>query len=1289
MDKIAERAGVAKLVLLEYGMTKQDAQTKAFDLHEIPENEMKKSFLVFKELRDNLGNVINKADNRLDLLKNVENFTRGEGINVSEEDEDMPQVNIISAINQSRSSSKESKQAYALLTKCCNILEKRFTKGQVINLWEADFLSRTGRMLIGSGENFGVLYKAITNKQKIPETPSNVKQDLQDVYNTMASIENLAQNEPYVKLRKLFCSLFGQGAINDFDNVILTENRLKSKMTSFDLSTKEGLCEYVNLIIKLKDKTVAENLKDYSASMVRNIKDISNGFLNELQGKAEGYLPVVKTNQKDIFTAYDILKIYLPTLEVKDANGKYLQSNKIAKGVKEAESVLKNTIKEAVGDDTLILEAAGVGQLFNPLRYQGEEQAKLEEVLKCCAKMQRGFSDIQNKLIEASRVVSGMVNFKKNITEAKYGGPSWFIDAMKKTSVNNLEIDPEYKIIIRNSIESAVSYMYSLKSEIVRLKSLPIELISPKDSEFKAVEKRLSEAEKVYENIKKRAFVFLEKDFAKEVEDALALEEISVKNFHRMNNIDSNGKTVEALVNDWLIGFIKGLSSKNGQANIDFVAHLNKKFKSDANDNYKTTFLRLSEICGVFNKMDEQTQNLYYPANIQRLDAYKAINAITSQLNAKNSLEQTESLLEIFSGYSKWDEFYEKKIKEKCEERKEFEINRVKIWQTVLKDALLELEGDYIPELIKVNKIANVMQSALLMDSILKASGKREVKKIEDVFSIVHRLFDKSQKQEWLERMMAQLGGDREDAERSIRVMTQAEDAALELFMPVYIKENFNAIIEKTDTKFNSVSWDTGKEKGKNYKIKYFNYGGVMNFDENVIAKEFKDLKETFDILEGAKRAVREERKWQYYFAEAAKRCFDKESCLATLEMITSPTFKYFYRGSDFYTLSDIKGIVANNVLPPERIKRLLENCSRVESGAKDILQWAKEKLQNELGKKFLVYSDEEKAGASGYSAEDLKEFFEEALTDWESGNKDKVYADIDKAISENKFPLFKYYNGKEEFSLKDVRGALRDEKLDVKSVLSACRWAGLLAQYNSKIGASEELLMKASNAEIEKTKKLCEEKVEKAPRLLDGTKELSFQLYQGLIKVFSPESGLLMAQGLEVKNLDTVLTHISNAKNVLNEQEYISFFNGLLKQISQKANDLVQTVQYEPFKSEGGVGQINSIQLLNKDNENYKAGDKPNPISTNTLISLQNGITKTVSIGYEDLASIVHTKKEKTATEYYLSRDLTSEIGEGATDIEKWNSSYSKGAEARGFIKKIEEGINASNYNMDAILGI
>lgn len=1290
MDKVTERAKVARLVLLEYGLTKQDATDKTFDLHEISDDDMKRCLLVFKELRDKLGNVINNADNRLDLLKNVENFTRGSGINVSEEDEDEVQVNIVSAINQSRSSSKEAKQVYTLLSKCCDILEKRFAENQAINLWEADFLSRTGKMLIGHGDNFGILYKAIMNKRLVPENQANIIQSLESVYNTMADISNLAQNEPYVKLRSLVGTLFGQGAINDFDSVIATEDKMKSKITKFDLSTKKGLSGYINLIIKIKDKTLAENLKDYSVSMVQNIKDISYGFLNEFQGKDGGYLAVKKESRENIFRAYNILKTYLPSLEIKDANGKYLKSTKILQDVNTAESILKNTIKEAAEDKTLVLEAAGVGQLFNPLRYQGEEQAKLDEVLNCCAKMQRGFSDIQNKLLEASRVVTGLVDFKRSVTEAKYGGPSWFAEAMRKVSANNLETDPKYRILTKNSLENAVNYMYALKSEIVRLKSLPTELIFQKDPEIEMVNQRIAETEKVYEDIKKSVRVFLEKDLTQELKDALKDEEISATNFHRLNNIDSQGKTVGALVNDWLVSFIKGLSQnhKGGKIDISFVAHLNKKFKSNVSDNYKTTFLRLSEICGMFDKMDEQSRSLYYPENVQKLDGYKALDAIIKQLNA-NSLEQTESLLEIFSGYSKWDNFYANKIKEKCEERKAFEIERAKVWQSILKDAFVELEGDYVPSLIQANKIANVMQSALLMDSVLKASGKREIKKINDVYSIVHRLFDKTQKQEWLERMIAQLGGDREDAERSINVLTQAEDAALELFLPVYIRENYNAIIEKTDGKFNSASWDAEKEKGKNYKVPYFKYGGVMNFDESIIADKFKELKKTFDILEGAKRAVREEKKQQYIFTQASKLYLDKNACLAELEKITDPTFRCNYKKDKFLSLQDIKGIIINDTLPPERIKKLLEYCSQIKTGASDLLQWAETKLQKEMKEKFFTYSEEDKAGAKGYSAEDLKKFFETTLVDWENGDKGKVYSDIDKAINENKFPLFKYYNGKEELSLKDVRIALEDEKVDVKQMLSSCRWAGVLAQYNSKLGAPEDLLIKASADKIEDIKKICEERVANAPRLLDGTKELSLQLYPGVMKVFSPETGILMARGLEVENLETVLKMISEAKETVTDQEYISFFNGCLRRISQKANEFVQSVQYEPFKYEDGVGQINSIQLLNKDSANFTAGNKPNPISTNALITLQSGITRTSSKGYEDLAYITKTEKAESATEHYLTQSLSTKSEEGATDIEKWNASYKTGKNVNEFIKKVEEGINSSNYNMEALLGI
>ena len=1291
MDKVTERAKVAKLVLLEYGLTKQDAMDKAFDLHEISEDDMKRCLLVFKELRDKLSNVINNADNRLDLLKNVENFTRGSGINVSEEDEDEKQVNIVSAINQSRSSSKEAKQVYTLLSTCCNILEKRFAENQAINLWEADFLSRTGKMLIGHGDNFGVLYKAIMNKPLVAAKQANIIQSLESVYNTMADINNLTKNEPYVKLRSLVGTLFGQGAINDFDNVIATEDKMKSKITKFDLSTKEGLSEYINLIIKIKDKTLAENLKDYSVSMIQNIKDISYGFLDEFQGKNGEYLAVKKNSREDIFNAYKILKAYLPSLEIKDVNGKYLKSSKILQDVNTAESVLKSTIKETAEDKTLVMEAAGVGQLFNPLRYQGEEGAKLDEVLKCCAKMQRGFSDIQNKLIEASRVVTGMVNFKKSVTEAKYGGPSWFAGAMRKVSANNLEIDPKYRILIKNSLENAVNYMYALKSEVMRLKSLPLELIFQKDPEIEIVNQRIAETEKVYEDIKKSVYAFLEKDLAQELKDVLKDEEISVTNFHRLNNIDSQGKTVGALANDWLVGFTKGLYQnycKNGKIDVSFVAHLNKKFKSDASDNYKTTFLRLSEICGMFDKMDENSKNLYYPENVQKLDGYKALDSLIKQLNA-NSLEQTESLLEIFSGYSKWDNFYANKIKEKCEERKAFEIDRAKVWQSVLRDAFVELEGDYVPALIQANKIANVMQSALLMDSVLKASGKREIKKIKDVYSIVHRLFDKSQKQEWLEKMIAQLGGEREDAERNINVLTQAEDAALELFMPVYIRENYKAIIEKTDAKFNSASWDAEKEKGKSYKVSYFKYGGVMNFDESIIANEFKELKRTYDILEGAKRAVREEKKQQYFFTQASKLYLDKNACLAELEKITDPTFRCSYKKDKFLSLQDIKGIIVNNTLPPERIKKLLEYCSQIKTGASDLLQWAQTKLQKEMEEKFSTYSEEDKAGASGYSAEDLKKFFETTLADWENGDKEKVYSDIDKAINENKFPLFKYYNGKEELNLKDIKAALEDEKADVKQMLSSCRWAGVLAQYNSKLGASEDLLIKASANEIEGIKKICEEKVAKAPRLLDGTKELSLQLYPGVMKVFSPETGILMARGLEVENLEAVLKMISKAKETVADQEYISFFNGCLRLVSQKANDFVQSVQYEPFKYEEGVGQINSIRLLDKDSVNYTAGNKPNPISTNTLITLQSGITRTISKGYEDLARVVKTEKEESATEHYLAQNLSTKSEEGATDIEKWNTSYKTGKNVNEFIKKVEEGINSSNYNMEALLGI
>ena len=807
MDRKEDKAKTARGVLLGYALMIESAKNTPFPLEA---EGLQKVFASASVLKRKLEGLVNALDADLTNARFTEVVTRGRGIAEENDDEEIAGTTIGSVIKSLNQPTEISRRYLNLLKESCFILQNILRDG-FTSVYHADFLVRTINELMGPSS---VFCKALNQGESEEE-----RKEFNYACEVMANIATKLERQPYVKLRSLVSDMFGTGAVREFEGYPQCEGSPFTK--DCNLSTEEGLKAFAGLIGQASSGKINQMVLDYSDGMAQALREVAEQIKDD------------KVEVKGVAEAIEFLNAY------SESGCKTARETKEA--VEKKESSFRRTaqgIADAKTRGGNFLPMAGIGQVLNPLRYQNgtrsKDLTKLQEVLRNSYTVYRGWQDVQDRLLTSARMLCGFAKSRVSGVLDKYGGASWFREAMEKVSVNNIVTDPKYNAIIDGSLEELLKAYFAIESENTKMKALPVVLLSKNDEIRGKIEERIKAEEKVSSELREIVHALIKKDFVGEIALALKDAVIPVSDFHKIKSAVKGQETPNKIATTHLLKFCKAVyqNAEKGQIDANLGVILQKKIK-DSPD-YSNLALRVCEMSG------------FIPSNIGRLkdnqeykpkDAQGAYQEVAEELSRENNSDALNLVLSLFEDYKPWKNSYEKEVTKQTEKRKAYETERAVGWQEVLRGACEilcdEKDNCYKSAVYKSAYIANVLVSSLLADAVLKDAGFRDKVKIDSgMGSIAHRLWDKASKGE--------------------AISCPPEDAAIELFLEPLIRREYEIAVLKAENILTKNTFEKTKEKSRS-AIAFLSSGAFIDFDENTVIESLGEMKEYVALKEGVR----------------------------------------------------------------------------------------------------------------------------------------------------------------------------------------------------------------------------------------------------------------------------------------------------------------------------------------------------------------------------------------------------------------------------------------------------
>lgn len=812
--KTENKARVARGALLGYLLMVERAKNTPFyrpDFSDKPQAEesLQKAFATLGVFKRKLENLIESLDAGENNVSFVEKITRGQGlIEENDSEEEANVITIHSVISSLNHPTNEARGDLVLLKESYRIMQNLLQDG-VTSIYHADFLVRTVKEFLDAKSAFcQALYQG-------KESTEEEKEELNNACRVMTNISEMIKDQPYVRLRSLVCDMFGVGAIRELEGY--RKQNLSLYTRDYDFNTEDGLKGLAGLIGQISSSQMEQALLDYTDGMAQTLRET----LKQIKGD--------KIEKKGTKEAIEILNSYAGT-KAKTAT-ECLEL--VAKKEESFRRTAKGIAKAKVNGGNF-LPIAGIGQVLNPLRYEGVSKSvdltNLQNIMKNAYTVYRGWQDIQNKLLISARVLCGFARNRTNDVLDKHGGFSWFGEAMGKVSSNNIKTSPKYSAIINGSLEELVKTYFSIENERAKMRALPVALISKDDAIRQQVEDRIKTENKVTEDLKAVIEDLMQKDFVGEIALAIKDATISAGDFHKIKSSAKNKETPAKIATDHLLKFCKALYQKveKGWSDEGLRVLLQKKIKDDPC--FRTISLRVCEMCGFVPSNVRALNQEHTPKNSQ--DAYLEV---VEELSRDKNTEALDAVLALFEDYAPWKASYEKEVAKQVEERKIYEVQRAISWQEVLRSSCgVLLKKDYKDSVARSASVANVIVCSMLADAVMKDCGFRDKEKITkgEMPSIARRLWDKVEK-------------------RAVPA-NPYEDIALELFLEPLIKSSYELAVSKTENNLTKDAFDTVEIKNGS-AISFVRNGAFMDFNEDVVMQSLGKMKEIAALREGAK----------------------------------------------------------------------------------------------------------------------------------------------------------------------------------------------------------------------------------------------------------------------------------------------------------------------------------------------------------------------------------------------------------------------------------------------------
>jgi hypothetical protein len=848
LDRKENKARTARAALIGYVLMIEKAKNTPFykpDFSAKPEAEkaLQKAFGTIDTLKRKLEGLVDGLDSKYADASFVEKITRGQGATEYVEGEENTTISaVLKTLNQSTNSARY----FLSMLQECSAVMTHLMQDKVTSVYHADFLVRTVKELLGPTS---VFCKALNQGED--NTPEE-KQEFNNACRVMSNIGSMIKDQPYVKLRSLVCDMFGVGAVREFEGYCQGNPSVYAQ--DYDLSTKEGLDGFVSLVGSVTPSKINQAVLDYSDGMAQALREVLEQIKDD------------KIEVKGAKEAIDFLNAY----SASDAK----TATEAKAAVEKEEFIFKRTTK-GITDAKLkgknFLPVAGIGQVLNPLRYQGgarsKDLIKLQEVMKNAYVVYRGWQDLQDKLLTSTRILCGFARNRSSNILDKQGGESWFKDAMDKISYNNIQADPKYNSVISGSLEELAKAYFAVESENTKMRALPILLLSKNDEIRTKVDERIKTENKVSAELKELIQKIAKKDFAQEIALALKDASIPVCNFHKIKNSVREQESPQKIAATHFLKFCKAIyqNTEKGKTDENLRVLLQKKIK-DSPD-YNSLALRLCEMCGF---APSNVGTLKGGLQYEKKDAQSAYLEVVEELSRENNAEVLNSALALFEDYKPWKASYEKEVARQVEKRKAYEVERAIGWQEVFRstcEALCPKKEDegYKISVARSANIANTLVCSLLADAILKDAGYRDKKRIDsELGNIARRLWDKSQDKAVLP--------------------SPAEDTAVELFLEPLIRREYEIAVSKAENVLTKDAVETVEVK-KGSSITFVNNGAFIDFDENVVMQSFGQIKGCVALKEGARGNAPLEEYAQAQLNALATDCWFPEDKYAGIEI--------------------------------------------------------------------------------------------------------------------------------------------------------------------------------------------------------------------------------------------------------------------------------------------------------------------------------------------------------------------------------------------------------------------
>lgn len=791
-------------------------------------------------MRTLLKGVVDKLETDWANASYAEKLTRGTGALADiEEDEEDVQTSMSAVLGSRARATPQTLELLTLVQRCCDILgsEEDGRKERTISIYDADFLARTMKEL---ADNAQLICTAATDGGRIGsyDLVQAVQRDAKSMEDVARGLGKSIEKEPYVILRSIVSDMFGPGAVREFDGI-----GDESKYASFDLSTVEGLCALASTIGNVSAETFDAGILDWTPAQAQALRE---ALADVCKGIGSG--GVFESRESAAEESIELLDRYAG-IQAKDAK-------RCMEGVLQAERIFRTTSEAIVrrkskgkGPMDPILPVMGIGHILNPLRYSTLESpdgaySDVIGLLRSAYETYRGWQDIQNRLLESTRILCGSANRRESSNMTRYGGETWFPERMACVSTNRVRTDPKYNVIVQGRLEELVKTIFAIENENVKLGAIPTELLVKEDPIVDDVERRMEQERTVSSELMEVAREYAGRDLAAETAAALDKAEIDPRNFHALVGVNEKGETPAGIAASQLLGFCKELhreSARRGGVDARLLERLKQALNAKGSDGYVTVLVRICEMCGISIEPRYPLVKDFKGETVvlDRKDASSAYKWLADELErVKGPSDETlGTMLGLFAGYAPWDARYGAEVRRQVEARREYEVARAVKWQGVFREALKQVgrDSEYQTAVMRSSRIANVVVSSLLVDCVLKGAGYREKGRIPDggVEVISRRLWWKSEK-------------------RTVPVSPE-EDLATELILEPLAREAFESACSRLDGNLTKDAWERS-EKGEAKKgaSMFVKCGALMSFDESIVLNGLSEMKRYGDLKRGA-----------------------------------------------------------------------------------------------------------------------------------------------------------------------------------------------------------------------------------------------------------------------------------------------------------------------------------------------------------------------------------------------------------------------------------------------------